>query len=70
MNKNFLKLPSEKACRGFELMVVHTHLIGGFQKVYDFFRTSSAARDVSIGAMAFVIGGYILAEIKKIRQDE
>jgi len=51
-------------------MVVHTHLIGGFQKVYNFFSRSSAARDVSIGAVAFIIGGYILGELKKIRQDE
>ena len=51
-------------------MVVHTHLIGGFQKIYGFLSRSSAARDVSIGAMAFVIGGYVLAEIKKMRQDE
>jgi len=35
------------------------------KKVYDFFKTNNAAKDVLIGAVSFIAGGYILNKITK-----
>ena len=34
------------------------------KKVYEFFKSSNTAKDVLIGAVSFVAGGYILNKIK------
>ena len=39
-------------------------------KIYNFFKTNNTARDVSIGAAAFVIGGYLLQKIKNLTETE
>ena len=51
-------------CRGFELMPEY------LKKVYDFFKTSNTAKDVLIGAVSFIAGGYILNKIVKRDEDE
>ena len=38
------------------------------KKLYDFFKSSNTAKDVLIGAVSFVAGGYILNKI--IKRDE
>ena len=40
------------------------------KKVYDFFKTNNTAKDVLIGAVSFVAGGYILNKITKHDDDE
>ena len=35
------------------------------KKVYDFFKANNAAKDVLIGAVSFIAGGYILNKITK-----
>ena len=40
------------------------------KKVYDFFKTSNTAKDVLIGAVSFIAGGYILNKIVKRDQDD
>jgi len=51
-------------------MPVHPHVSGGLQKVYDFFKTNNAAKDVLIGSISFIAGGYILNKIVKRDEDE
>ena len=38
------------------------------KKVYDFFKANNTAKDVLIGSISFIAGGYILNKITK--QDE
>ena len=40
------------------------------KKVYEFFQTSNTAKDVLIGAVSFIAGGYILNKITKRDEDE
>ena len=40
------------------------------KKVYDFFKTNNTAKDVLIGAVSFIAGGYILNKIVKRDEDE
>ena len=40
------------------------------KKVYDFLKTNNTAKDVLIGAVSFVAGGYILNKIVKRDEDE
>jgi hypothetical protein len=40
------------------------------KKVYDFFKTNNAAKDVLIGSVSFIAGGYILNKIIKHDEDE
>ena len=40
------------------------------KKVYEFFKTSNTAKDVLIGAVSFVAGGYILNKITKRNEDQ
>ena len=40
------------------------------KKVYDFFKANNTAKDVLIGAVSFVAGGYILTKITKRDEDE
>ena len=40
------------------------------KKVYEFFKTSNTAKDVLIGAVSFIAGGYILNKIVKRDQDD
>ena len=51
-------------------MPVHPHVSGGFQKLFDFFKTNESAKDVLIGAVSFIAGGYILNKIVKRDKDE
>jgi len=51
-------------------MPVHPHVSGGLQKLFDFFKTNESAKDVLIGAVSFIAGGYILNKIVKRDQDE
>jgi len=51
-------------------MPVHPHVSGGLQKIYDFFKTNESAKDVLIGAVSFIAGGYILNKIVKRDEDE
>jgi len=51
-------------------MPVHPHVSGGLQKIYDFFKTNESAKDVLIGAVSFIAGGYILNKIVKRDKDE
>ena len=39
-------------------------------KLIDFFKTSNTAKDVLIGAVSFIAGGYILNKIVKRDEDE
>ena len=39
-------------------------------KLIDFFKTSNTAKDVLIGAVSFIAGGYILNKITKHDEDE
>ena len=48
----------------------HPHVSGGLQKIYDFFKTNESAKDVLIGAVSFIAGGYILNKIVKRDKDE
>ena len=38
------------------------------KKVYDFFKSNNTAKDVLIGSISFIAGGYILNKI--VKQDE
>jgi len=40
------------------------------KKVYEFFKSSSTAKDVLIGAVSFIAGGYILNKITKRDEEE
>jgi len=40
------------------------------KKVYDFFKANESAKEVLIGAVSFIAGGYILNKIVKRDQDE
>lgn len=40
------------------------------KKVYDFFKTNNAAKDVLIGSVSFIAGGYILNKIVKRDEDD
>ena len=51
-------------------MPVHPHVSGGLKKIYDFFKTNNAAKDVLIGSISFIAGGYILNKIVKRDEDE
>jgi len=51
-------------------MPVHPHVSGGLQKIYDFFKTNQSAKDVLIGAVSFIAGGYILNKIVKRDEDQ
>ena len=39
------------------------------KKVYDFFKTNNAAKDVLIGSVSFIAGGFVLDRILR-RDDE
>jgi len=51
-------------------MPVHPHVSGGLKKLVDFFKTNNAAKDVLIGAVSFIAGGYILNKITKRAEDD
>jgi len=51
-------------------MPVHPHVSGGLKKLFDFFKTNESAKDVLIGAVSFIAGGYILNKIVKRDEDE
>ena len=38
------------------------------KKIYEFFKTSNTAKDVLIGAVSFIAGGFVLDRI--LRRDE
>ena len=38
------------------------------KKVYEFFKTNNAAKDVLIGSVSFIAGGFVLDRI--LRRDE
>jgi len=40
------------------------------KKVYDFFKTNNTAKDVLIGSVSFIAGGYILNKIVKRDEEE
>jgi len=40
------------------------------KKVYEFFKANNAAKDVLIGSVSFIAGGYILNKITKRDEDE
>jgi len=40
------------------------------KKFIDFFKTNNAAKDVLIGAVSFIAGGYILNKIVKRDEDD
>lgn len=40
------------------------------KKVYEFFKTNNTAKDVLIGSISFIAGGYILNKIVKRDEDE
>ena len=50
-------------------MPVHPHVSGGLQKIYDFFKTNNTAKDVLIGSVSFIAGGFVLDRILR-RDDE
>ena len=39
-------------------------------KLYNFFKTNNTAKDVLIGSVSFIAGGYILNKITKRNEDE
>ena len=51
-------------------MPVHPHVSGGLKKVFDFFKANESAKEVLIGAVSFIAGGYILNKIVKRDQDD
>ena len=51
-------------------MPVHPHVSGGLKKVYDFFKANESAKEVLIGAVSFIAGGYILNKIVKRDEDD
>ena len=40
------------------------------KKVYEFFKTNNTAKDVLIGSISFIAGGYILNKITKQDEEE
>ena len=40
------------------------------KKVYEFFKTNNTAKDVLIGSISFIAGGYILNKITKRDEEE
>ena len=40
------------------------------KKVYDFFKANNAAKDVLIGAVSFIAGGFVLDKIVKCDEDQ
>ena len=40
------------------------------KKVYEFFKTNNTAKDVLIGSVSFIAGGYILNKITRRDKDE
>ena len=40
------------------------------KKVYEFFKTNNAAKDVLIGSVSFIAGGFVLDRILRRDQDE
>ena len=40
------------------------------KKVYEFFKTNNTAKDVLIGSVSFIAGGYILNKIVKRDEDD
>ena len=51
-------------------MPVHPHVSGGLKKIYDFFKTNNAAKDVLIGSVSFIAGGFVLDRILRRDEDE
>jgi len=51
-------------------MPIHPHVSGGLQKIYDFFKTNTAAKDVLIGSVSFIAGGFVLDRILRRDKDE
>jgi len=51
-------------------MPVHPHVSGGLQKIYDFFKGNESAKDVLIGAVSFIAGGFVLNKIVKRDEDQ
>jgi len=49
-------------------MPVHPHVSGGLQKLFDFFKTNESAKDLLIGSVSFIAGGFVLDRI--LRRDE
>ena len=54
----------------FKIMPVHPHVSGGLKKLFDFFKSNESAKEVLIGAVSFIAGGYILNKIVKRDQDD
>jgi len=40
------------------------------KKVYEFFKSNNAAKDVLIGAVSFIAGGFVLNKIVKRDEDQ
>jgi len=40
------------------------------KKVYEFFKANNAAKDVLIGAVSFIAGGFVLDKIVKRDEDQ
>ena len=40
------------------------------KKVYEFFKSNNAAKDVLIGAVSFIAGGFVLNKIVKHDEDQ
>ena len=40
------------------------------KKVYDFFKTNNTAKDVLIGSVSFIAGGFVLNKIVKRDEDQ
>ena len=40
------------------------------KKVFDFFKTNNAAKDVLIGSVSFIAGGFVLDRILRRDKDE
>ena len=40
------------------------------KKLFDFFKSNNTAKDVLIGSVSFIAGGYILNKITKRDEDE
>jgi len=51
-------------------MPVHPHVSGGLQKLFDFFKANNAAKDVLIGSVSFIAGGFVLDRILRRDKDE
>jgi len=55
---------------GFKIMPVHPHVSGGLKKLFDFFKANTAAKDVLIGSISFIAGGFVLDRILRRDKDE